>query len=144
MALLIQSIPPLQTPYGLIDRDIHVIGLNIVDTTKELFLPYQIIYTYNGEDVSKDFKPFAKPIYIHNNMTVYQRNLEDFSKKSNPDFVEGESPEEERYLVAPAYDYIIGVMKEYPELSWAFIRGYIVENYEDGFYENLNPDNFNG
>lgn len=137
MALLIQEIPPLQTAFGEIDREIHVLGINVVDTTKEMFLPYKIVYSFNGEDVSKDFKPSAKPIEIDNNMTVYQRNLEDFSIKANPDYIDGETtPWLDPYLVAPGYDYILSVFQSNPELIWIFIRGYIVENYADGWYEN--------
>lgn len=172
MALFIQQIPPLQTAYGSIDREIQVIGFNCVDTTKEMIFPYIIKYSFNGEDVSKDFKPSAKPFEINNNKLMLVRD-ENFQPIPNPEYavalagnqlsptipnpeyvdeettpgvpVEIQNPEyvsdsqlaeTGEFLLAPGYDYVVGIVKEHPELIWTILGNYILENADDGWYEN--------
>ncbi len=174
MALLIQTIPPLQTALGAVDREIHILGANIVDVTKQMFFPYEIKYFKDGEDISKDYKPMAKPFEIHNGMEVYVRdenfnpipnpayadavaanqlpptipNPEYVDEEStpdtpetipNPDYISDEQLSQiNEFLHAPAYDCIIGSLKEHPELIWTILSNYIMENYADGWYDNRN------
>ena len=71
-----------------------------------------------------------------NNLKVYQRSFEQetlFQPIPNPDFVEGESPEDERFLTIGSFDFIVGeiVMKN-PQYLVPFMKMYIIDNAEDG------------
>lgn len=138
MAILSQLIPNMNAPMNDIERIVNVNGLVWADETKEMYVNFKIQYLKDGVDISKDMSKEVRPIHIHNNMTVYQRNLEDFSKKENPNYVDSETtPFELEFLEAPAYDYISGIFKDHPELIWIFLKGYILENYADGWFENI-------
>lgn len=128
----------MNAPMDDVERIVHISGLIVADETKEMYVNYKIQYLKNGIDITQALSKEVRPIYIHNNMTVYQRNLADFSKKPNPDFVDfGSTPTTLQYLEAPAYDYITGIFKEHPELIWIFLNGYIMENYADGWFDNI-------
>lgn len=128
----------MNAPMNDVERIVSISGLIWADETKEMYVNYKIKYIKNGVDITQALNKEVRPIYIHNNMTVYQRNLEDFSKIPNPDFVDVETtPTTLQYKEAPAYDYITQIFTEHPELIWIFLSGYIMENWADGWFENI-------
>lgn len=138
MAILSVPIANMNAPMNDVERIVSISGLIWADETKEMYVNYKIQYLKNGVDISEAFKKEVPSIHIHNNMTVYQRNLEDFSKIPNPDYVDVEStPTTLEFLEAPAYDYISGIFREHPELIWVMLTGYINENWADGWFENI-------
>lgn len=138
MAILSVPIENMNAPMSDIERVVSISGLIWADETKEMYVNYKIKYIKNGVDITQALNKEVRPIYIHNNMTVYQRNLEDFSKIPNPDFVDAENtPTTLPFLEAPAYDYITQIFTEHPELIWIFLSGYIMENWADGWFENI-------
>ena len=74
MAILIKQIPNMKAPLESIEREIHILGINIVDSTKEIFIPYEIKFFKDSVDVSDDMNQNAKPFHIHNGMTMYVRD----------------------------------------------------------------------
>lgn len=138
MAILSVRIENMNAPMNDIERVVSISGLIWADETKEMYVNYKIQYIKNGVDITQEMRKDVRPIHIHNNMTVYQRNLTDFSKVSNPEFVDVETtPYALQYLEAPAYDYITQIFKEHPELIWTFLSGYIMENWADGWFDNI-------
>ncbi len=128
MSLLTIPISPLQLAYGEIEREMQIIGINIVDSSQQLFLTQKIVYSYNSEDVSQDFKPTTQPIEINNSKNVYQRDLETFEKIPNPDYIDAETtPDVEQYLTASAYDYVVGILCENPQYFWQVLRECVLE-----------------
>lgn len=137
MALLIQQIPALKAPMDDIAREIHIKGINIVDDTKEMFIAYETRHFKNDIDVSANFQPMAKPFYIHNGMLMYDRDLTTFQPKPNPDYISvEETPDLEPFLLVPGYDWLISVFKARPDIIWIFLQGYILENWNDGWFDN--------
>ena len=91
---------------------------------------------------------------------VYTQMLANFENEepefiSNPDFVSVEEtpdiPEQipnpnyvtqemidnkERYLLMPGYDYLIQLYKTHPEYIWISLEAYILENWNDGWFDN--------
>ena len=136
MAIL--SIANMSAPMNDVERVVSISGLIWADDTKEMYVNYKIQYLKDGVDITQALSKEVRPIHIHNNMTVYQRNLADFSKIPNPDFVDMETtPTTLQYLEAPAYDYITQIFREHPNLIWIFLTGYIMENWADGWFENI-------
>ena len=174
MAILIKQIPNMKAPLESIEREIHILGINIVDSTKEIFIPYEIKFFKDSVDVSDDFNRNARPFHIHNGMTMYVRDtsfnpIEDpvytqmvtnFENEepeliSNPDFISiEETPDigellpnpnyvtqemidnKERYLLMPGYDYLIQLYRTHPEYIWISLEVYILENWNDGWFDN--------
>ena len=136
MAIL--SIANMSAPMNDVERVVSISGLIWADDTKEMYVNYKIQYLKDGVDITQALSKEVRPIHIHNNMTVYQRNLADFSKIPNPDFVDMETtPTTLQYLEAPAYDYITQIFRELSYLIWIFLTGYIMENWADGWFENI-------
>ena len=47
------------------------------------------------------------------------------------------TPDELEFLEAPAYDYLMAVWDQYPGEFKSLQKGYILENYGDGYFENV-------
>jgi hypothetical protein len=138
MAIISVPIENMNVPMSDVRRIVSISGLIWADDTKEMYVNYKIQYLKNDVDITQALNKEVRPIHIHNNMTVYQRNLEDFSKIPNPDFVDVDTtPTTLQYLEAPAYDYITQIFTEHPELIWLFLSGYILENWADGWFDNI-------
>ena len=165
MAILIKQIPNMKAPLESIEREIHILGINIVDSTKEIFIPYEIKFFRDGVDVSADMNQNAKPFHIHNGMTIHARDqqfqpIEDpvytemllNFEANEPEFIEGpegtdpiKNPKyvtqemldnKERYLLMPGYDYLIQLYRQHPEVIWISLEAYILENWNDGWFDN--------
>lgn len=174
MAILIKQIPNMKAPLESIEREIHILGINIVDSTKEIFIPYEIKCHKDGIDVSLDMNRYAKPFHIHNGMMMYVRDnnfqpIEDpvytemktrfeaghpefitnpefitFDETPdvepnlpNPDYVSQEILDAtEKYQLIPGYFYLISLFTRHPELIWVFLEAYIMENWNDGWFDN--------
>lgn len=138
MENFIQEIPNMKPPMDDVAQRVHLDGLNLMPINKEIVLTCSVLYSKNETDVTKEFNKAPKVITINNNMTVYQRKLADFSLISNPNYVDQETtPDELIYLEAPGYDYISGLMLAHPELIWIILEKYILENYNDGYFDNI-------
>ena len=137
MAILIKEIPNLKPPMEEISREIHIKGINIVDETKEFFITYETKHFKNGVDVSATMENLAKPFYIHNGMLMYDRDLDTFQPKPNPDYISAEeTPDVEPFLLVAGYDWLIATFKARPDIIWTFLEGYILENWNDGWFDN--------
>ena len=174
MAILIKKIPNLPYPLNDIEREIHILGINIVDPSKEIFIPYEIKFFKEGIDISNSMNKMARPFEINNNMLMWVRDenfepIEDpvytdmkirFEANlppmiSNPNFVSLEdTPDEpelipnpdyvsqemldaqEQFLLAPGYDYVLGLYKERPDLIWITLELYIMSNWGEGWFDN--------
>ena len=165
MAILIKQIPNMKAPLESIEREIHILGINIVDSTKEIFIPYEIKFFKDSVDVSDDMNKNAKQFHIHNGMLVYVRDqqfqpIEDpvytemllNFEANEPEFIEGpegtdpiKNPKyvtqemldnKERYLLMPGYDYLIQLYRQHPEVIWISLEAYILENWNDGWFDN--------
>ena len=174
MAILIKQIPNMKAPLESIEREIHILGINIVDSTKEIFIPYEIKFFKDSVDVSDDMNKNAKPFHIHNGMMMYVRdnnfqpivdpvytdtrakveaqttqyspNPEYKSQEEtpvipgeieNPDYVSQEMLDAtEQFLLIPGYDYLIQLYRQHPEVIWISLETYILENWNDGWFDN--------
>ena len=94
-----------------------------------------------------------REVHIHNNMTMWVRD-ENFQPMPNPAYADVLSRtqlseddenylpiealnEVTEYLEAPGYDYIMSVMQARPDIIWDLLRGYILDNYNDGYYDDF-------
>lgn len=137
MAIISQNIENMNAPMNDIERIVHIVGLIWADDSKQMIINYQIQYIKDEIDVTEGCKKEVKPVHIHNNMTVYQRD-ENFDKIPNENYIDSETtPDELEFLEAPAYDYIHNLFTTNPSIIWDFLRGYIMENYADGWFENI-------
>ena len=156
----------MEAPLDNIEREIHINGIVISDKTKEIHIPYEIKFFKDGEDISADMNQNAKPFHIHNGMIMYIRDIsfnpiEDPAytemlanfEANHPEFIVNPEDQEaqipnpnyvsqeildkvNRFLLAPGYDYLIGIYKAYPHLIWITLEEYIMENWNDGWFDN--------
>ncbi len=126
----------MAAPFADVERKIEIFELKINSDVKQFFVNYRIISTKDGINVSDKMKSKNKDWYIGNDKNVYQRTFPDFQLIPNPDYISPEeTPEETEYLEAPAFDYLLQVFKEHPELIFTILSGYISENYADGWFD---------
>ena len=142
-----QSIPNMKEPFEDVSQEVIIISIKVdwqriakeVVGLPQIIVEYEILKTKNGKDVSDQLRNSIKPKVFDNNLKVYQRSFEQetlFQPIPNPDFVEGESPEDERFLTIGSFDFIVGeiVMKN-PQYLVPFMKMYIIDNAEDGWYD---------
>lgn len=136
MSILTQSIPNMAAPLEEVSRKIELFEININSDTKQFFVNYRIKNEKDGIDISNEMKDKKKDWYIGNDKAVYQRDMETFQPLPNPNYVsQEETPNESEFLEAPAFDYILEIFKQRPDLIWAVLSGYILENYQDGWFD---------
>lgn len=136
MSILIQPIPNMAAPLADVSRKIELFEININSDTKQFFVNYRIKNEKEGIDISNEMRDKKKDWYIGNDKNVYQRDMETFEPLPNPDYIsQEETPDELEFLEAPAFDYLLEVFKNKPELIWTILSGYILENYADGWFD---------
>ena len=160
MAILTQSIPSMtKVGFESFVRDVRIINIIIndddfTDQPKELYIRHRIFYKNSAdEDVTATMNHKIREVHIHNNMTMWVRD-ENFQPIPNPAYADvlsrtQLSEDDENYLPiealndvteyieAPGYDYIMSVMQARPDLIWELLRGYILDNYNDGYYDDF-------
>lgn len=142
-----QQIPNMKAPFDNVEQNVIITSISVnwqsptapMEGLPQIIVGYEIIKNNDGVDVSKELKNKIKPKPFDNNQKVYQRSFEAetlFQPLPNPDFVEGESSEDDRFLTMGAFDFIVGelVMKR-PEYLIPFLKLYILDNYEDGWFD---------
>ena len=136
MSILIQPIPNMAAPLADVSRKIELFEININSDTKQFFVNYRIKNEKEGIDISNEMRDKKKDWYIGNDKNVYQRDMETFEPLPNPDYISPEeTPDELEFLEAPAFDYLLEIFKNKPELIWTILSGYILENYADGWFD---------
>ena len=131
-----------------VDREIYIKDLlihwgdKLVSSSPEIQVAYGIDYSAGAENMNQFFKDKIAPKVFNNNVIMYQRSFAEptlFQPVPNPDYVEGESPESEQFLTMGAFDFIVGelVLKN-PHYLIPFLKLYILDNYEDGWFESAN------
>ena len=136
MNILDQAIPNMAFPFEGVSRTIEIFELNINSDVKQFFVNYRINSVKDDIDVSDKIVSKKRDWYIGNEKNVYKRSLPDFQPIQNPNFVsKEETPDETEFLEAPAFDYLLEVFKEHPELIFDILKGYILENYADGWFD---------
>lgn len=142
-----QSIPNMKEPFEDVSQEVIIISIKVdwqriakqIVGLPQIIVEYEILKTKNGKDVSDQLRNSIKPKVFDNNLKVYQRSFEQetlFHPIPNPEFVEGESSEDERFLTMGSFDFIVGeiVMKN-PQYLIPFMKMYIIDNAEDGWYD---------
>lgn len=136
MSILTQPIPNMAAPLADVSRKIELFEINVNSDAKQFFVNYRIKNEKDGIDISNEMRDKKKDWYIGNDKNVYQRDMETFEPLPNPDYISPEeTPDELEYLEAPAFDYLLEVFKNKPELIWTILSGYILENYADGWFD---------
>jgi len=143
-----QQIPNKMTALGEVEQKVLITSIqanwqsvvNPLAGLPQILLGYEILFSKDGNNLNSIFKDKIAPKRFDNTMKLYQRSFEPdtlFQPLENPDFVEGESHEDDRFLTMGAFDFIIGelIMKN-PHYLIPFLKMYILDNYEDGWYDN--------
>ena len=126
----------MAAPLSDVSRKIELFEININSDTKQFFVNYRIKNEKEGIDISNEMRDKKKDWYIGNDKNVYQRDMETFEPLPNPDYISPEeTPDELEFLEAPAFDYLLEIFKNKPELIWTILSGYILENYADGWFD---------
>ena len=126
----------MSAPFADVQRKIEIFELKINSDVKQFFVNYRIISTKDDINVSDRMKSKKKDWYIGNEKNVYQRTFPDFQPIPNPDYISPEeTPDQTEFLEAPAFDYLLQVFKEHPEIIFEILKGYILENYADGWFD---------
>lgn len=137
--ILNKKIPNMVAPFENIEQEVNIYELKINSDVKQMYVGYRISRNLESTDVSNLMKTLGKEWYITNNQTIYQRSFEQetfFEPLPNPNYVsKEETPNELQFLEAPAFDYLLEVFKNKPELIWTILSGYILENYADGWFD---------
>ncbi len=119
------------------DRAIEIAGvqLNLDNSTFEL--NYRIIFEKDGQDVSAIFNQQLPPWHIDNAIYMIVRD-ENFKPILNRNFIEEKDNdgivlnENERYLMLPAFDYLVKLILKTPIKLEDTLKGYIIAEDEDG------------
>lgn len=147
---IVQDIPNKVSVLGEIEQKVIITSITVnwqSPTNPKVGLPqivveYEILQSKDGQDVSSLLKNKIKPKTFNNDTKVYQRSFEQdtlFQPVVNPEYVEGETPEELKYLTIGAFDFIVGeLVMKHPEYLVPFLKMYILDNYQDGWYESAN------
>lgn len=136
MSILTQTIPNMAAPLADVSRKIELFEINVNSDTKQFFVNYRIKNEKEGIDISNEMRDKKKDWYIGNDKNVYQRDMVTFQPLPNPDYISPEeTPDELEFLEAPAFDYLLEIFKNRPELIWTILSGYILENYADGWFD---------
>lgn len=137
--ILDKKIPNMVAPFENIEQEVNIYELKINSDVKQIYVGYRITRNIEGTDVSGLMKTLGKEWYITNNQTVYQRSFEIetmFQPLPNPNYInQEETPNELQFLEAPAFDYLLDTFKSRPELFWIILENYILENYNDGWFD---------
>lgn len=97
---------------------------------------YKIRYEKDGVDVSSQFNQEIKVWRTDNSRMMFERNLETFQPKSNPDYIAGENDEfETEFLMQPAYDYTLYLTMKTTIPNEVILEGYILEEAQDGIFD---------
>lgn len=135
------------------DRFVKVKALSFSafgDHTSTIKVDYSIEYERNGQ-ISKEFKETTDNWEITNNMKLHVRD-EEFNAIENeayqialagnklpqdhPDYVsDAELMAIDQYVMAPAFDYVIDVLQEKPQLMWIILEFYVEEQDKDSFFD---------
>lgn len=144
-----QQIPNKVTVLGEIEQKVVITSLQVnwqSPITPQIGLPqiivgYELLFEKDGANLNSIFKDKIEPKRFDNSQLLYQRSFDPetlFQPLENPDFIEGESPEEKRYLTMGAFDFIVGeIFMKYPQYMMPFLKMYIMDNYEDGWYDSI-------
>lgn len=144
-----QQIPNKQTALGEIEQKVVITSLQVnwqSPITPQIGLPqiivgYELLFERDGANLNSIFKDKIEPKRFDNSQLLYQRSFEPetlFQPLENPDFIEGESSEEERFLTMGAFDFIVGeLVMKHPHYLIPFLKMYILDNYEDGWYDSV-------
>ena len=94
---------------------------------------YKEFYDGEGNNISKEFDTTIKEWYINNQDVTTMRDGGG-NPLVNPEFIEGESPEEERYLKAPSFDYFYDIIVNSGNSLLGLLQAHIAFNDELGFF----------
>jgi len=112
----------------------------------QFIVEYYLVFSRNGV-IIPELKNKVKPKRFSNDDIVFQRSFEQdtfFQPIPNPDYIEGESDESEKYLTMGAVDFIFGEIinnEEHPErIAYLipFLKQYALDNYQDGWFDSEN------
>ena len=112
----------------------------------QFIVEYYLVFSRNGV-IIPELKNKVVPKRFSNDDIVFQRSFEPetlFQPIPNPNFIEGESSEEERFLTMGAVDFIVGEIinnEEHPErivYLTPFLKQYALDNYQEGWFDSGN------
>lgn len=134
-----KDLPNMAFPFESVEQKMDIFEMKLNSDLKQMFVGYRIKRTKEGQDVSSKMVATGKLWYITNDNTVYQRSFEPetmFHPLPNPNYISPEeTPNELPLLEAPAFDYLLQIFKTRPDLFWIMLEGYIVENWNNGWYD---------
>lgn len=145
-----QEIADRETALGIAKQKVVITSIKIdwqklgqrkVEGLPQIIVEYEMYITSQQGQQIPEMRSDLKPRVFTNNDKLYQRSFDPdtlFQPLPNPDFVEGESPEDQRFLTMGAFDFVMGELAlKNPQYLIPFLKMYILDNYEDGWYEEL-------
>lgn len=148
MITIEQKIENKKAPFQDVERNVRIVDINVnlqrhekpLKGLPQVVINYEILYTKDGIDVTKDLSKPLEPRVFNNDMKMWARSFEPetlFQPIPNPDFVEGESLESDRFVIMGAFDFVIGELAiKHGEYLFEFLKMYILDNYDDGWFDN--------
>ena len=143
-----QKIPNMKAPFEDVEQKVRITTIKIdfqrednpIAGLPQVILDYEIIRTKSEVNVTSSFKSKVEPKVFNNDMKLYKRSFEPetlFQPIKNPDFISAEeTPDVEQFLTIGAFDFVIGDLAiNNGAFLVPFLKMYITDNYEDGWFE---------